>query len=255
MAYAASRVMVATPDFRNMLPPMPDATDATDATDSSELPVRVWDLPTRVFHWTLALAMIGSVITAKVGGNAMTWHFRLGLLALALVAFRLLWGFVGGRWSRFASFVYAPATLLRYLRGQASPGERLDVGHNPLGSLSVFALLAIFSVQVATGLVADDEIANAGPLNRFVSSAIAGTATGWHKSWGQWLLLALVALHVAAIVFYRVHHHKDLVRPMLVGDKRLPAATPASADGPRQRLLAATLALACVALAVWIGRL
>jgi cytochrome b len=226
-----------------------------EAPASSELPIRVWDLPTRVFHWTLALAMIGSVVTAKVGGNAMTWHFRLGLLALALVVFRLLWGFFGGRWSRFASFVYAPATVLRYLRGQAAPGEHLDVGHNPLGSLSVFALLTVVAVQVATGLVADDEIANVGPLNRFVSADIVGSATSWHKEWGQWLLLALVALHVAAIVLYRLRYRNDLVRPMLVGDKSLPPDTPASADGPPQRLLAAGLALACLALAVWIGRL
>lgn len=233
----------------NKLPLMPDTTAA------SELPIRVWDLPTRVFHWALALTMVGSVISAKVGGNAMTWHFRLGLLALALVVFRLLWGFFGGRWSRFASFLYAPTTVLRYLRGQAAPGEHLDVGHSPLGSLSVFALLTVVAVQVATGLVADDEIANVGPLNRFVSADIVGSATSWHKEWGQWLLLALVVLHVAAIVFYRLRHRKDLVRPMVVGDKPLPPDTPASADGLPQRLLAAALALACVALAVWIGRL
>lgn len=222
---------------------------------AAEVPIRVWDLPTRLFHWTLALTLVGAVVSAKIGGNAMTWHFRLGLLALALVGFRLLWGVLGGRWSRFASFVYAPGTVLRYLRGRAAPHEHLDVGHNPLGSLSVFALLGIVAVQVATGLVADDEIANVGPLNRYVESALASSATGWHKEWGQWLLLALVALHVAAIVFYRLRHRKDLVRPMIIGDKPLPAGTPASADGPSQRLLAAVLALACGALAVWIGRL
>ena len=227
----------------------------SETSAEHDSPIRVWDLPTRLFHWTLALAIVGSVVSAKVGGNAMPWHFRLGLLALALVTFRLLWGVVGGRWSRFASFIYAPATVLRYLRGQAAPGEHLDVGHNPLGSLSVFALLGIVAVQIATGLVADDEIANIGPLNRFVESALASSATGWHKEWGQWLLLALVALHVAAIVFYRLKHRKDLVRPMIVGDKPLPANTPASADGPPQRLLAAVLALACAGLAVWIGRL
>lgn len=227
----------------------------SETSAEHDSPIRVWDLPTRLFHWTLALAIVGSVVSAKVGGNAMPWHFRLGLLALALVTFRLLWGVVGGRWSRFASFIYAPATVLRYLRGQAAPGENLDVGHNPLGSLSVFALLGIVAVQIATGLVADDEIANIGPLNRFVESALASSATGWHKEWGQWLLLALVALHVAAIVFYRLKHRKDLVRPMIVGDKPLPANTPASADGPPQRLLAAVLALACAGLAVWIGRL
>ncbi len=217
-------------------------------------PIRVWDLPTRVFHWVLAVTLVGSVVSAKIGGNAMTWHFRLGLLALALLAFRLVWGVVGGRWSRFASFVYAPATVLRYLRGQSAPSEHLDVGHNPLGSLSVFALLGVVALQLATGLVADDEIANVGPLNRLVDSALATSATSWHKTWGQWLLLGLVALHVAAIVFYLLRHRKNLVRPMWVGDKPLPAGTPASADGPPQRLLAAVLALACAGLAVWVGR-
>lgn len=230
-------------------PPMP-----TPAGTKST-PTRVWDLPTRLFHWTLALVMVGAVISAKVGGNAMVWHFRLGLVVLALLTFRLLWGWLGGRWSRFASFVYAPATLLRYLRGQAQPGEHLDVGHNPLGSLSVFALLGLAALQVASGLVADDEIANVGPLNRFVDSALAATATAWHKAWGQWVLLALVGLHVAAIVFYRVRHRKDLVRPMLTGDKPLPAGTPASADGAGQRWLALALALACAALAGWVAQL
>lgn len=222
------------------------------APDDPGPAIRVWDLPTRLFHWTLALAMVGSVVSAKVGGNAMPWHFRLGSLVLALMAFRIVWGLVGGRWSRFASFIYAPATVLRYLRGQAQPGEHLDVGHNPLGSLSVFALLGFIALQLATGLVADDEIANVGPLNRLVSSATAATATGWHKAWGQWALLTLVALHIAAIVFYRVRQHKDLVRPMITGDKSLPAGTPASADGPAQRLRALALAALCAGVVVWL---
>jgi cytochrome b len=226
-----------------MMPDMPDEPGST---------TRVWDLPTRLFHWTLALAMVGSVASAKVGGNAMLWHFRLGYLVLALIAFRLLWGVVGGRWSRFASFIYAPATMLRYLRGQAQPAEHLEVGHNPLGSLSVFALLGFIAMQLATGLVADDEIANVGPLNRLVSGDIAATATSWHKSWGQWALLALVALHIAAIVYYRVRHRKNLVQAMVTGDKTLPAGTPASVDGQPQRLLALALAALCAGVVAWL---
>ena len=214
--------------------------------------VRVWDLPTRLFHWTLAVTLVASVVSAKIGGNAMVWHFRFGCVVLALIAFRVLWGLVGGRWSRFASFIYAPATLLRYLRGQARPGEHLDVGHSPLGSLSVFALLAVVGVQVATGLVADDEIANIGPLNRFVSSDTVSQATGWHKEYGQWLLIALVVLHVLAIVFYLVKKRLNLVKPMVLGDKPLPAGTPASADGLAQRLLALVLIGLCGAGAFWV---
>ena len=98
---------------------MPEPTAAAALT-----PVRVWDLPTRLFHWLLALAVVGSVVSAKIGGGAMVWHFRFGYVVLILIGFRVLWGLVGGRWSRFASFIYSPATLWRYLRGQGAAAAR-----------------------------------------------------------------------------------------------------------------------------------
>jgi len=228
----------------------------TDPSSSPAMPaptqaVRVWDLPTRLFHWLLALTLIGSVVSAKIGGNAMVWHFRFGYLVLGLLAFRVLWGLVGGRWSRFSSFIFAPAALLRYLRGKPRPGERFDIGHSPLGALSVFALLALLAVQVGTGLIGDDEIANIGPLNRFVAVDTGLAATGWHKSWGQWLLLGAIGLHVAAIVVYQLRR-VDLLRPMWHGDKSLPASTPASADGLAQRMLALLLAAACAGGVAWL---
>ena len=215
--------------------------------------VRVWDLPTRLFHWLLALTVAGSVISAKIGGGAMVWHFRFGYVVLVLVSFRVLWGLLGGRWSRFASFIYAPATLWRYLRGQGGAQPGLDVGHSPTGALSVFALLAIVALQLGTGLVADDEIANQGPLIRYVSSDTALLATSWHKTWGQWIVLGLVALHLMAIAYYLVKKRINLVVPMLSGDKLLPAGTPASADGMRQRSLAAVLLVLCLGLAWWVS--
>lgn len=224
-------------------------------SETASVAVRVWDLPTRLFHWTLAVAMVGAVVTAKIGGNAMVWHFRLGYLIATLVIFRLLWGLVGGRWSRFASFIHGPRTVWRYLRGQVQPGEALEVGHNPLGALSVFALLGFIAVQVGTGLVADDEIANIGPLNRFVSTEAGLEATSWHKEYGQWILIALVVLHVAAIVVHRVVKRHDLVGPMWRGDKLLPPGTPGSADGVGQRVMALVLALACGALMAWVSAL
>jgi cytochrome b len=224
-------------------------------TSSSVSSVRVWDLPTRLFHWLLAAAVIALVITGHVGGGALAWHMRLGMLVLALLAFRLLWGVLGGRWSRFASFVRGPGTVLRYLRGQVGAGEHLDVGHNPLGALSVLALLGLLALQVATGLVADDEIATTGPLNRFVANALGLRATAWHAGPGQWILVALVTLHVGAIAYYRRQKGVDLLRPMLTGDKPLPPEVPPSADGLVQRGLALGLLLACVALAGWVWSL
>jgi len=91
--------------------------------------VRVWDLPTRLFHWALVACVIGQIVTANVGGNWMNWHLRLGYTVLTLLLFRLVWGFVGGHWSRFSSFLYGPTTVLNYLRGRARPEHR--VGHNP----------------------------------------------------------------------------------------------------------------------------
>ena len=105
--------------------------------------VRVWDLPTRIFHWTLAVCVIASIVSAQIGGNAMTWHFRLGYVVFTLLAFRLLWGVVGGHWSRFVNFIYAPSAVLRYVRGDSRHDEHHEVGHNPLGAFSVFALLAL----------------------------------------------------------------------------------------------------------------
>ena len=214
--------------------------------------VRVWDLPTRLFHWVLAACVIGSVVSAKIGGNAMAWHFRSGYVIFTLLAFRLLWGLVGGRWSRFASFVYAPATLLRYLRGGSRAEEHHEVGHSPLGALSVFALLAILAAQVGSGLFADDEISNTGPLIKFVSGATSSVLTSWHKTFGQWTILTLIALHVAAILIYRVRRGRDLVRPMIVGDKQLPPGVPASTDTLATRGLAVLLVAACATGVGWL---
>jgi cytochrome b len=229
------------------------AAGVSDAA-SAAVRVRVWDLPTRVFHWALAVLVVASIATAKVGGGAMEWHFRAGYAILALLLFRLVWGLVGGRWSRFRSFLYAPAAAARYLRGASRDDEHHDVGHSPLGALSVFALLGILALQVATGLVADDEIANAGPLVRFVSGATSAWSTGWHKGWGQWVVIGLVALHVVAIVAYALRR-RNLVTPMLVGDKLLGAHVPAAVDTAGSRLLALGVALACGAVALGVASL
>jgi cytochrome b len=226
-----------------------------DDNDPAARPVRVWDLPTRVFHWLLATTVIASVITGQIGGDALNWHIRLGLLALALLVFRVVWGFVGGHWSRFATFIYSPSSLQAYLRGDSGPGGRFDVGHSPLGALSVFALLLLLIVQVATGLVADDEIATTGPLNRFVASATALKATGWHKAFGQYLIITLIVLHIAAVLFYRFKKQRNLIAPMWHGDKALAPGTPASADGAKQRALAAVLIALALGLSWWIARL
>jgi cytochrome b len=208
-------------------------------------PIRVWDLPTRSFHWLLVVLVVFSIISAHVGGGAMAWHMRSGYAIFTLLAFRLVWGFAGGRWSRFRSFLYSPATTLRYLRGTSLPHEHHHVGHNPLGAGSVFALLGVLAVQVATGLVADDEISTNGPLLKYVSSATSSSATSWHHGIGQWLIVALALLHIGAIGFYWWKRRQNLVAPMLHGDKLLTADVPPSIDSTGSRALAFAIAAAC----------
>lgn len=211
--------------------------------------IRIWDLPTRLFHWLLAAAVVALVVTAKIGGNAMEWHLRLGHLVLALLGFRIIWGLIGGYWSRFSTFIPSPARLMAYLRGTSSAPV---TGHNPLGALSVLALLLVLGLQVGTGLVSDDEIAFAGPLTRFVSGDTVAWATGWHKGWGQWLLLGFVGLHLCAIAFYALLRRQALVSAMLHGNQSTPVGTRASRDHWPQRLLALVLIVFCGAVAWWM---
>lgn len=206
--------------------------------------VRVWDLPTRAFHWSLVAALLGLAVTGYAGGAWIDWHARLGTLVLALLAWRVLWGFVGGRWSRFAQFLPTPGRLRRYLRGEG--GAEAETGHSPLGALSVLAMLAVLLLQVASGLVSDDGAGFTGPLNDYVSSASGLLATLLHKQVGQWVLLALVLLHVAAIAWYRIARGRRLVRAMVEGDKLLENAVPPSRDDAASRMFAAALFLSCL---------
>ncbi|MEP7302889.1 MAG: cytochrome b/b6 domain-containing protein [Caldimonas sp.] len=208
-------------------------------------PIRVWDLPTRAFHWLLAGCVVFSIVSARIGGDAMDWHMRSGYVIFTLLAFRLIWGFVGGRWSRFGAFLYAPATSLRYLRGASLAHEHHHVGHNPLGAWSVFALLGVLVLQVATGLVADDDVMTTGPLIKYVSSATSTVATRWHRNFGQWIIVALAVLHIGAIVFYWLKRRQNLVAPMLHGDKLLAADVPPALDSAGTRAFALAIAAAC----------
>lgn len=196
---------------------------------------RVWDLPTRLFHAALLLAVTGLVATGLLGGSAMVWHFRFGQAVLALLVFRLLWGVWGGHWSRFSAMRLSPAVLWIYLRGQG--GLALRTGHSPMGSLSVLAFLLVLSAQVATGLVSDDAIATTGPLSHLVSNALVATATAFHTQWGKLMILGLVVLHLSAMVWYSLKG-QHLVGAMVHGDKVLPEPMTASRDDTRSRLMA-----------------
>lgn len=211
--------------------------------------VRVWDLPTRMAHWSLVVCVIGLVVTSQVGGAAMAWHFRFGYGVLSLLLFRVVWGLVGGYWSRFSAFLYSPGTVLRYLRGQREAAH--SVGHSPLGAASVFAMLLFLGAQVASGLISDDEIDTSGPLSKWVSAALVSSATFYHRKVGKIVLIVLVLTHIGAIAYYHFRKREKLVGAMIHGDKVIDQTAPGSRDDGRSRLGALAIYLVCAAL-VWL---
>lgn len=200
--------------------------------------IRLWDLPTRLFHWLLAGLVVASFVSGKIGGNAMDWHGKFGLAILGLLAFRLVWGFAGSTYARFVSFLPTPAKVLAYLRGQWR-----GVGHNPLGAFSVFGLLLLLAFQVGTGLFGNDDIAFRGPLYELIGKDLSDRLTGLHKLSVN-VLIALVTLHIVAIAFYVRVKKDDLIRPMLTGWKDIAPGEGASASGGGALPLAVALLVA-----------
>ncbi len=199
--------------------------------------VRIWDLPTRLFHWLLAALVVFSFTTGKMGGDWLEWHFRSGYTIASLLLFRLLWGFAGSRYARFANFLPSPTRVWLTLRSRRSV---VAAGHSDLGTLSVYALLIVLVVQVATGVFTNDGSYTEGPWVKFVSGATSDRLSTLHY-YNHWLIAGFVALHVAAIAFYLLVRREDLITPMLTGDK-LGVTAPAAEDGTAIRLRAAVLA-------------
>ena len=183
--------------------------------------IRVWDIPVRLFHWLLVITIFGSIVSAKLGGNWMEWHQRLGFFALGLIVFRLLWGVVGSQHARFSSFVRGPSTVWRYLRDITRPDAQHThhyLGHNPMGALSVVAILAVVLFQATSGLFADDDILMRGPYADAVSKQVSDWLTKLHKLNSN-LLIGLIVLHLSAIGFYYFVKRENLVKPMINGTK------------------------------------
>ncbi|MDO5529841.1 MAG: cytochrome b/b6 domain-containing protein [Paracoccus sp. (in: a-proteobacteria)] len=183
--------------------------------------VKLWDPLLRGFHWLLAAAVISAWALAKFGPAQMTLHFYAGYVVIGLLAFRLIWGVLGPRPARFASFIRGPGAVARYASRLFRREPSHFPGHNPMGALSVVAMLVLLAAQVATGLVADPEdFINTGPLASEVSSATSRLALQWHHRIAGWLEI-LIILHIAVIVFYLVWKRENLITPMITGWKKI----------------------------------
>jgi cytochrome b len=207
------------------------------------LPMRVWDLPTRVFHWLLVLLIPASYVSVKL--NKMDIHMALGHTMLALLLFRWTWGAIGSDTARFARFLRSPANALRHLFRIGVREPDTQVGHNPAGGWMVLVMLALLSVQVGSGLCANDGGGAEGPLAKYVGDAWSDRLSLVHAISFK-LILAAIGIHVLAILAYAVFKRQDLIRPMVSGKKRLPAATPA----PRMASPLLALTILVVAAAV-----
>jgi cytochrome b len=224
----------------DLYPGSPAAVPASNVTR-----IRLWDLPVRIFHWSLVIAVLVAFVTAKLGGDWMDWHGRAGLAITGLVTFRIVWGVVGSTHARFLSFAPTPSRLRAYLTGRWH-----GIGHNPLGALSVFGLLGLLAVQAGTGLFSNDDIAFDGPLSGLIEKARSDSLTGLHHQLSD-VLLVLLGLHVVAIAFYLVVKKHNLVKPMVTGWKHaqgrsVPVPVPKTRSGSPLGLAIALLAAVAV---------
>lgn len=208
-----------------------------DSTISSRSGRLVWDLPVRLVHWALLLAVLGAWLTRELEGDWFVWHTRFGYTVAVLASWRVIWGFVGTRHARFAQFVRGPRAVLRYLRERAQP-----VGHNPLGAIGVLLMLTLLLVQAGTGLFANDQVFETGPLFGYVEVATSDRLTTIHKQ-GFDVLAVLIGVHVLAVLTHLLLQRDNLIGPMITGRKpsdRVPVEE--SIDGSRLWLAGGLLA-------------
>ncbi len=216
--------------------------------------IRIWDLPTRLFHWVLVILVALQFATAEFGLLSMQWHYRFGYATLALLLFRVAWGFAGSQTSRFVEFVRSPLAVARYMKSQISTNAHVNIGHNPLGGVRSAVLVMLFCliVQSVSGLFASDGIDTDGPFVDSASAATVKLMTRLHH-FGETALLALIALHVVAVLLYWLIKHDNLIVPMLSGRKRIDVAPALRFVSSWRAAILFAIAVAAVALLSWFG--
>lgn len=218
-------------------------------TDLPRRCILVWDLPLRMFHWLTAALVAAAYVTWRL--NWMDWHAYAGEALLALILFRVVWGFIGSDTARFSHFLAAPGVACRYLSRMFCREPDEYAGHNPAGGWMVVLLLALLLGQTLTGIIDNNDVADAGPLTDIMPAWLANLIDDLH-AWLWDVLLAAVALHVSAIALYALAKRQNLVWPMLTGRKKLPAhaTAPRIASLP----LALTVLAGSAAVAVVLDR-
>jgi cytochrome b len=213
-------------------------------------PIRVWDLPVRLFHWAIVLLIAAAWATEKF--NYMEWHVRVGYTILTLLLFRLAWGLIGSDTARFTRFLSSPIAALRHLSHLHRREPDTEIGHNAAGGWMVLVMLALIGVQAGTGLFANDDANTEGPLMHFISKDQSDYLSHIH-SLNFLLIKIVIVLHIVAVLTYLTLKRQNLVGPMITGVKQMPDGTAT----PRLRSPLLALAALVVAAAVvwWVVRL
>ncbi|MBT0588083.1 cytochrome b/b6 domain-containing protein [Alteromonas oceanisediminis] len=206
----------------------------------------VWDIPTRLFHWLLVAGFAAQWLTAKILDNAIDWHFTIGYCLLALVLFRLCWGFVGTRYARFTAFIYSPGATWQYAKTVTDRHSTPHASHNPMGGWMVIVMLILIALQAVSGLFVSDDIFSDGPYRALADENV--------KEWMEFVhfnlfdvLLIIVALHIAAVLFYQFYKKNNLIGAMITGKKKV--SSPAIKSS---RLLLAVGVAALIGLFVYL---
>lgn len=232
---------------------MPHTVSTANNAKTHQDPARVlvWDIPVRLFHWSLVALMIALVITAKVPVDVIELHATLGRAVLALVLFRVLWGVAGSSYARFSQFVRGPGAVIDYARSLFARRSAFVAGHNPLGGWMVVVLLVAVTLQVVLGLFSNDDIMFDGPLAYLVSKEISDSITGLHGLMFN-LLLILVVLHVSAVIWHMLFRGENLLFAMFTGHKELPTGANAEDAQGGSIWLALLLFIISAALVFWL---
>ena len=206
----------------------------------------IWDLPLRLFHWLFAIAILASWYTSEQEGELIDLHMQLGYFILGLVIFRILWGFLGSKHSRFAEFFPTPSRITQHLKAEQSPQY---AGHNPLGSLMVFLMITLILLQAVSGLFINDDIFSSGPYYGQFGEEFGKVMSFIHHNAFDIMMFA-IGLHILAMVYYRVQKKTDLVTPMITGKKSIESINP-SDEIPNSKVWLAIIVGLLVALFIY----
>lgn len=217
--------------------------------ENTSKPTRVWDLSTRLFHWSVVLLLLFQWLSVEAVDDWIEWHVYGGYAVLSLVLFRIIWGFAGTRYSRFSQFLYSPGKVFHYMKTLTDRDSWHYAGHNPLGGLSVILMLALIAIQAITGLFMTDDILIYAPYHGALSDDIQDLMISLHHSVFD-ILLIVTGIHIVAILYYRFYKNQHLVSAMIHGNKVLSDSKPISSDRNRLAFILMILAIVVVYLIV-----